>query len=103
MQQVATIAPIHQRPLLAMSLVNDFESDFDVGEAEAAVVALVDVLVAVPVVAPEEVELEEEAAGTNTVSDVKEADISVAFVHAKGVDGTIPATKLTAAHYLGLP
>jgi hypothetical protein len=88
--------------LLAISLVNDFEPDFDVGEAEAAVVAFVDVLVAVPVAVLEEVELEEAAAGASTVSKVKEADIPVAFVHAEGVDATIPATKLTAAHYLGL-
>ena len=89
--------------MLAISLVNGLESDFDVGEAEAAGVAVVDVLVVVPVVAPEEVELEEQAAGTSTVSDVKEADTPVALVHAEGVGATIPATKLTAAHYLGLP
>ena len=50
---------------------------------------------------PEEVELEA-AAGTSTVSEVKEADIPVAFVHVEGMDTTVPATKLTAAHYLGL-
>jgi hypothetical protein len=88
--------------MLVILTVNEFESDFDVGEVEAAVVAFVDVLVAVPVVVPEEVELEEAAAGTSTASDVKEADIPVAFVHTEGVDARIPATKLTAAHYLGL-
>ena len=58
-------------------------------------------LVAGPIAVPEEVELEA-AAGTSTVSEVKEADIPVAFVHVEGMDTTVPATKLTAAHYLGL-
>jgi hypothetical protein len=88
--------------LLAISLDNDLELDFDVGEAKVAVVAFVDELVAVPVVVPEKVELEEAAPGTSTTSDVKEADIPVVFVHAEGVDAISPATKLTAAHYLGL-
>jgi hypothetical protein len=56
--------------LLAISLVNGSEPDFDVGEAEAAVVAFVDVLVAVLVVVSEKVELKEAAAGTSTISDV---------------------------------
>lgn len=87
--------------MLAISLVNDFEPDFDVGESEAAVLPFADVLVAGPIAVPEEVELEA-AAGTSTVSEVKEADIPVAFVHVEGMDTTVPATKLTAAHYLGL-
>jgi hypothetical protein len=78
------------------------EPDFDLGETEAAVVAFVDVLVVVPVVVAEKVELEEAAAGTSTIPDVKEADIPVAFVHAERVDAAIPATKLTATHYMGL-